>query len=275
MTAPMTAPPTPPPAHAQQRTLTARALQLGERIDIKGLERADSFSKNPLAFSTPSGGAVVLFKSGAAVFIALNPIEEEDIIRSLAERIGEPAAEREIETAEIVIKGDEDTVAANGTVHLKNTEPYRLLLLAEALAVAVSLSYDERRVGRAFDRVAQVAAGLKAGTLLSGKRKDALAEIGEALTIQSRLAGRVGMDDKPDVLWDYPELERLWVKLVDEFDLKSRVNALGQKLAVIRDSSETLGDMLSTRTSHRLEWYIIALIAFEIALSLYDRVMKH
>ena len=270
----MTAPIAPHAAPVLLKQITARALQLGEHIDIKGLERADSFSKNPLAFTTPSGGAVVLFKSGAAVFIGLNPIEEEDIIRGLGERIGEPAAEREIETADIAVKGDEDTVAGNGTVLMKNTESYRLLLVAEALAVAVSLSYDERRVGRAFDRVGQVAASLKAGTLLSGKRSDTLAEIGEALTIQSRLAGRVGMDDKPDVLWDHPELERLWVKLVDEFDLKSRVNALGQKLAVIRDSSETLGDMLSTRTSHRLEWYIIGLIAFEIALSLYDRVMK-
>ena len=270
----MTAPLATHPVPASLRQMTARALQLGERIDIKGLERADSFSKNPLAFSTPSGGSVVLFKSGAAVFIGLNPIEEEDIIRGLAERISEPAVEREIETAEILIKGDDDTVAANGTVWLRGAEPHRMLLVAEALAVAVSLSYDERRVGRAFDRVAQVAAGLKAGTLLGGKRRETLAEIGEALTIQSRLAGRIGMDDKPDVLWDHPDLERLWAKLVDEFDLKSRVNTVGQKLAVIRDSTETLGDMLSTRTSHRLEWYIIGLIAFEIALSLYDRVMK-
>jgi uncharacterized Rmd1/YagE family protein len=262
------------PTTDSPRTLTVRALQLGERIDIKGLERADGFSKNPLAFSTPSGGAVVLFKSGAAVFIGLNPIEEDDIIRGLGERVSGPATDREIETADIAIKSDDDTVAANGTVHLKNAEPYRLLLVAEALAIAVSLSYDERRVGRAFDRVAQVAEGLKAGTLLSGKRSDTLAEIGEALTIQSRLAGRIGMDDKPDVLWDHPELERLWVKLADEFDLKSRANAVAQKLAVIRDSTETLGDMLSTRTSHRLEWYIIALIAFEIGLSLYDRIMR-
>ena len=30
----------------------------------------------------------------------------------------------------------------------------------------------------------------------------------------------------------------------------------------------------ATRTSHRLEWYIIALIAIEIGLSLYDRFLK-
>ena len=115
---------------------------------------------------------------------------------------------------------------------------------------------------------------MKTGKLIGGKRSETLSEIGEALSIQSRLAGRIDMDDKPDVLWDHPELERLWAKLVDEYDLKSRANAIAQKLTVIRDSAETLGDLLTTRTSHRLEWYIIALIMIEIALGLYDRFWK-
>ncbi|MEQ1717306.1 MAG: RMD1 family protein [Hyphomicrobium sp.] len=253
---------------------TARALQISERIDLKGLERADSFSKSPLAFPTPDGGTVVLFKSGAAVFIGLNPIEEEDIVRGLGERLTNPLAEREIEIIDVVINGEDDTVAPSGAVCLKDRAPFRLLLIAEVLAGAVSLSHDERRVGRAFDRVAHVAEGLKAGRLSSARQSEILTDIGEALTIQSRLAGRIGLDDKPDVLWEHPDLERFWMKLAEEFDLKSRANAIAQKLTVIRDSSETLGGLLSTRTSHRLEWYIIGLICFEIVLGLYDRFWK-
>ena len=49
-----------------------------------------------------------------------------------------------------------------------------------------------------------------------------LEQIGEALLIQKRLASRVDLDEKPDVLWDHPELERLWAKLVDEYDLMAR-----------------------------------------------------
>jgi hypothetical protein len=43
----------------------ARALQLAERIDLKGLERPEQFSSNPLAFKAGSGGTVVLFRFGA------------------------------------------------------------------------------------------------------------------------------------------------------------------------------------------------------------------
>ena len=77
------------------REINVRALQLGERIEVKGLEREDAFSSIPLAFRTSGEGIAVLFKSGAAVFIGMNPVDEEALIRGLAERIIEPLAERE------------------------------------------------------------------------------------------------------------------------------------------------------------------------------------
>ncbi len=256
------------------RILTVRALQLGERIDLKGLERADQFSLHPLAFQTTSGGTVVLFRFGAAVFIGLTPIEEEDVIRGLLPRIGEPPQERESETATILIRGGEDDqLLPGGTIDLRNDAPERRLLVAEALAISVALAYDERRIGQAFDRVEPIASSLQKRRLLAGSRSDLVAQIGEALLIQQRLAGRIEAADRPDVLWDHPELERLWVKLADEYDLATRARAIGQKLVVIRDTADTMGDLLSTRTSHRLEIYIIALIVIEILLGLYDRVV--
>ena len=61
---------------------------------------------------------------------------------------------------------------------------------------------------------------------------------------------------------------------MDEYDLPQRGRAIERKLAVIQETADTLTDLVSTRTSHRLEWYIIGLIAFEIVLSLWDRVFK-
>ena len=82
------------------------------------------------------------------------------------------------------------------------------------------------------------------------------------------------MDEKPDVLWDHPELERLWAKLVDEYDLPARVRAVGRKLSVIRETAETVTDLIATRTSHRLEILIIILIAMEIVLALTGRIFQ-
>lgn len=252
-----------------------RALQLGERIDIKGLEREDAFSSSPLAFRTRSGGTVALFRSGAAVFFNMTPLEEEELIQSLAPRIIGPLDERESETARLVVKPDEEElVGPSGALQLKSTDQNRLLLVAAALAQSVSLGWDERRISTTFDSIGQIAESLKTGRLPPGPQKQLLERIGEALAVQHRLAGRIDLDEKPDVLWDHPQLERFWAKLVDEYDLPSRSRAIERKLEVIRETADTITDLIATRTSHRLEWYIIALIMIEIVLGLYDRFLK-
>jgi uncharacterized Rmd1/YagE family protein len=256
-------------------SLFARALQLAERIDLKGLDRPEQFSSNPLAFKVRSGGTVALFRFGAAVFIGLNPLEEEGIVKGLEDRLIDPLAERETETAQIVLRADgEDQPLPNGSISLKNDAPERLLLLAEALATSVAFAYDERRITQAFDRVVPIASSLKRRKLLLGSHGDLVEQIGEALLIQQRLAGRVELADRPDVLWDHPELERLWVKLTDEYDLGPRARAVGQKLQVIRETADTMADLLSTRTSHRLEWYIIGLICLELLLGVFNQLFK-
>lgn len=255
-----------------QREIPVRALQLGERIDLKGLEREDAFSSTPLAFRTSGGGVVVLFKSGAAVFINMTPIEEEELVRGLAARIIAPLDERETETARLIVKPSEDELLSSsaGALQIKSADPDRLLLVAEALAMSVTLAFDERRIALAFDGVASVAQTLQQGRLPASPLATLLTQIGQALTLQQRLAGRVDLDEKPDVLWDHPELERFWARLVDEYDLPQRGRAIARKLEVIREAADTITDLMATRTSHRLEWYIIALIGLEIVLSLYD-----
>jgi uncharacterized Rmd1/YagE family protein len=255
--------------------LSARAIQLGERIDLKGLEREDAFSKVPLAFRTPGGGTAVLFKSGTAVFLGLSPLEEESLVDGLATRIVGTLDDRETETALIVVKpGEEELLGPTGAIQLKSADDNRLLLVAQALAMSAALSWDERRIGHTFDRIQSVAQGLKEGRLPSGRQADLLKQIGETLAVQHSLAARVDLDDKPDALWDHPELERFWVKLVEEYDLPQRGRALGRKLEVIKETAGTITDLMGTRTSHRLEWYIIALILFEVVLGLYDRFWK-
>ena len=246
------------------KEIHVRALQLGERIDVKGLEREDAFSSVPLAFRTSGDGIAVLFKSGAAVFIGMNPVDEEQLIRGLADRIIEPLAVRETENVRLIVKAEEDaTLSPAGDLQIKTADNDRLLLVAEALAMSV-----------AFDRIEEIAKTLQKRHLPRSPQGDLLEQIGEALLIQQRLAVRVDLDDKPDVLWDHPELERFWARLVEEYDLTQRGLAISRKLDVIRGTADTLTDLFATRTSHRLEWYIIALICIEIGLSLYDRFLK-
>lgn len=255
--------------------MIVRALLLGDGLDLKGLERQDAFSINPLAFSTSANGTAMLFKFGAVVFFNMTPIEEESLVKGLEPRIIEPLSEREVETVLIVAAPDEgELLSKTGAIQVKSTDPDRLLLVGEVLAVSVALAYDERRIAAAFDRIEPLAVTLIKRRLPPGPKSAMLEQIGEALLIQKRLASRVDLDEKPDILWDHPELERLWAKLVDEYDLPARARAVERKLAVIRETAETITDLIATRTSHRLEVLVIVLIAIEIVLALIDRLYK-
>jgi required for meiotic nuclear division protein 1 len=71
-------------------------------------------------------------------------------------------------------------------------------------------------------------------------------------------------------LWDRPDLERLYARLEDEYELKERVDALNRKLAVVAETANTLADIIDTRRSLRLELIIVVLIALEIVVTFYQ-----
>jgi uncharacterized Rmd1/YagE family protein len=94
--------------------------------------------------------------------------------------------------------------------------------------------------------------------------------MGEALLVQHRVSGRVAVGEKPDVLWDRPDLERLYARLEDEYELSERVETLNRKLTVVSDTATTLADIVDTKRSLRLEIIVIVLIAVEVVIAFYD-----
>ncbi len=72
------------------------------------------------------------------------------------------------------------------------------------------------------------------------------------------------------MLWDRPDLERLYARLEAEYELKERAEALGRKLAVIAETAKALTDIIDTERSLRLELIIVALILIEIAIAAYQ-----
>ncbi len=59
-----------------------------------------------------------------------------------------------------------------------------------------------------------------------------------------------------------------------EYELRDRDQALTRKLDFISDTAQIYLEMLQTRQTLRVEWYIVGLIIFEIGLTLYDMFLK-
>lgn len=245
---------------------------MGHRIDIAGLERPDMISANPLAFKVGSG-LVALYRFGVAVLANLSPLEEEAFLKVIDGRIGGKRGHIDDEVAVIELRSDyEDVIPPGGPMQLMDLSPQRFIVLSDALAKSVALGRDEREVNKVFDTIEPFAAALAAAGNTPFSRTTILKLIGEALLAQHRVSGRVAVDEKPDMLWDRPDLERLFGRLEDEYELKERAATLQHKLDVIVETARALTDIIDTNRSRRLEITIVLLILFEIALSLFSTV---
>jgi uncharacterized Rmd1/YagE family protein len=255
----------------QTTRLTARALLLGDRLDVAGLERSDVLSTAPLAFRAGQDGFVALFRFGVAVLVGLTPLEEDDVIRGLRQRIIGEFARHEEETAIIEISPDkEDQIPPGGPIYIRKLSTERLVVIADALSKSAALARDEREAAAVFDLMEPSARYLAEKGRRPRKRREILKHVGHAILVRQRVSGRVAVAEKPDVLWDRPDLERLYARLEDEYELKERATSLHGKLEVIGDTAQALTDLIDTERSLRLELIIVLLIVFEIFITFYQ-----
>jgi uncharacterized Rmd1/YagE family protein len=250
--------------------VTAHALLVGDRINTMGFE-GEALSAVPLAVRIDKAGIAILFRYGVVVLIGLSPDDETGFLESLKPRIGGKIARFEEETAIVALTGEaEDQVQAGGPIQLRDMLLERLLVIADVLAKSVVLAHDEREVAKVFEIIEPFAKELADHGRTRRDRKGVLQLIGNALLVQHRVSGRVAIGEKPDALWDRPDLERLYARLEDEYELKERVDALTRKLAVVAETANTLADIIDTRRSLRLELIVVVLIAFEIVVTFYQ-----
>lgn len=244
-----------------------RALLVGARIDTRHLQ--DFVEPEQL---DPQGlGAVFVFRFGVVVLVGAPPEVEQQLLERLAPNITEPLPEPVIETAAIEIRsaGDE-RVDSEGCIILRDSTWERLLLTSTVLARSVVLERDEIRMAAAFDRIEPLVAGLQSRGRAGLPIERIMQHIGDVLAARHRVIGRVQIIEKPDLLWDHPDLDRLYGRLETEFELVDRARALERKLEVIGDAADVLLDLVKEKRAVRLELAIIALIAFEIFLTLYE-----
>jgi len=253
-----------------KRRQSVRAIHLGDRINTSGYS-GEILSAVPLAVRTGANGAAVVFRYGVVVLIGLTPEEESAFLEAISSRVLSRLGVAEEERALVEIaSGSEDQVSAGGPVTLGDMSVPRMLIVADVLAKSVALASDERDVTKVFGVIEPFAAELAARGRTRRNRTEILKLIGNALLVQHRVSGRVAVAEKPDALWDRPDLERLYARLEDEYELKERVETLDRKVAVIAETAETLTDIIDTRRSLRLELIVVVLIAIEIATSLYQ-----
>jgi required for meiotic nuclear division protein 1 len=250
--------------------ITIRSRFIGERLNLKILETAAPLASNPLLIRAGQDGCAVLFRYGVAVLFNLSSVEEASFLERLQPFISEPAQTLVSEQIEVAFEVETKERIGNKVIWLKDRSVERLQVVADIFAKSVILEYYENQIARLFERIRPFADAIQNQGARRPKDRELLRQIGGTLLIQHKMVGIVEVGEKPDPLWERPDLERLYVRLEDEYELRERLLALERKLALVSRTAETALELMQHDSSHRVEWYIVALIVVEIFISIYE-----
>lgn len=246
----------------------ARAINVADRLDVRGVEPRLS-GHLPVAVSVAPSGCAMLFRSGAVVFFGVDPLAQERFLRDLEPRMIGRYDTPETERA-IIKLGDADAVEPDALI-VREASIERLQVVAEILAKSVVVARNEANIGKAFAAIEPLAMQMKSNPRrLPLRQHDLVRHIGEALLVEHQLVDRAEVLEKPELLWDRPDLDRLYARLEDEYEIRERHLVLESKLSVVSTTARTLLDLDQARRSLNVEYYIVALIVFEIGLALYE-----
>jgi required for meiotic nuclear division protein 1 len=259
---------------ADQTPMTIRSRFVGERLNIKALETSESLSSGPLVMCAGSDGCAVLFRYGVAVLFNLTAVEEERFLKRLQPFISEPAQAVVLEKIEVAFESDTKERLERNVLWLRDRSVERLQVVADIFAKSVILEYYENQIASLFERIRPFADAIQNQGARRPKDQELLRQIGGTLLIQHKMVGIVEVGEKPDPLWERPDLERLYLRLEDEYELRERLLALERKLSLVSRTAETALELMQHDSSHRVEWYIVALIVVEILLTVYELWIK-
>jgi uncharacterized Rmd1/YagE family protein len=251
------------------RPIPVRACLLGERLDLRGLYE-QPMTLGPTVQPAGASGLAVLFRYGATVLFNLSEDEYKLFLKELRGRVEKPLRKPETEDTHVFLAPKQAEGVTPEGIGVSDLSLARLQIIAVALARSVALAYYETTMAGAFDLIEPLARHLEKPRGAGRRLKELLRHIGGALLVQHKMTGRVEIQDKPDLLWDHPELERLYLRLENEYELQERNTVLERKLALIAHTAETAVDLLQNRSMLRVEWYIVILIVFEVLLYTYQ-----
>ena len=251
------------------RKISVRAVCLGERIDLSRFRSTDRLAPNPLLVALGDDSVATLSRYGVVVFFNTTQEREQAFLSDVMLLVNQPISTPQTESLALRVGPEDEEGLETGVFVLRELTIERLQLVGWVLSRSVVLAEYEARISKDFDRVEPFAVELQTRGRGGRKMSELLKHIGSALLTELKLVGRVEVREKPDLLWEHPELDPLFLRLQAEFELNDRFTALDRKLELISRTVSTVLTLLQNRRSLRVEWYIVVLILLEFLLSLY------
>lgn len=217
-------------------------------------------------------GDIFYFPYGATVFWGLSIDQCNSYLEQIKEFEEHPV--EEIETDEFTfIIGDSPKIVEDEII-LPNLDILSRLAISHGIAQSVKLGTFENAIRKTFNHTKHIPEDLAKHGRIPLSRKEIRRKMGELFIERSSINLHVDVLDTPEFFWEHTELEPLYAMTANYLDLETRGEVLNQRLDVIHELFEMLGNELNHQHSSRLEWTIIILIVMEVFLTLLRDVFR-
>lgn len=209
---------------------------------------------------------IFCFGYGVVVMWGLRVEEEQEVLILLKEFQNDSQEIYECELMSFIF-GSKAAIEEE-IIELPDTDVLSRLAVSHGLAQSVRLATFEGLIQKTIDKTKHIPEQLAARGKIPLSKKEIRKKMGELFLERSSVNLHFDILDVPEFFWDHSELEYLYVLIANHLDLETRVEVLNQRLDIVHDLFEMLGNELNHQHSSKLEWIIIWLIVIEVILSI-------
>ena len=142
----------------------------------------------------------------------------------------------------------------------------KIKIISYALSQSVALERYENDIEKNLSEFEMVVDNLKTKGKALFSEKKLLKQIGKVFSVKQTTVVHLALFDKPESIWESPDLETLYNRMSSEYDLKIRFDILDKKIDYLSDISKMMIEFLAEKRNAFLETVIIVLIVIEIGL---------
>ncbi len=257
--------------HNNYAKYQVETVYIGESIDLKKVqENIKQYSflnrEDPLVVKLLKEQYAVLTKFGTITFWNV-PVRLRQQFLSEIKSYAKNKKEHYPydEDTKVLIGGNIEKVTFE-KVYSADLNVEKIKIISYVLSQSVALERYEDDIERNLSEFELVVDNLKTKGKALFSEKKLLKQIGKVFSVKQTTVVHLALFDKPESIWESPDLETLYNRMSSEYDLKVRFDVLDKKIDYLSDISKMMIGFLAEKRNAYLEIIIIILIVFEIGL---------
>lgn len=216
-------------------------------------------------------GWSAVFAYGAVVHWHISPERQSKLHQLLLDHAEKPLPAQEEDHFTFALDCPTTRIVEDH-IEIESSDPMLIFSLSQGMAQSIKLASFETHAINTINNTSYIPKSLADKGKITLNGNDIAKIRGQLFLTKSDIILNYDLLDTPDFFWEYPEYEEFYSLTAKYLEIPQRTEVLSKKLETIHELFEMLADEQKHRHSSRLEWIIIWLIAFEILMSLSEKI---